>query len=449
MARARSDGLFFLVLGIVALILLGLSFRTSAVDSMIDFKQVYCGARLLHENQDPYDPALMRRIYSTQFGESKIDEQHDPITYLVYFPAGLLILAPVAMLPWDTAAVLWNALILGSLVIAAYLTWRIGADDAPVLTGGLVGFALINGAVVFANGNAAGIVVGLCVIAAWCLDQERLIWLGILCLVVSLTLKPQDAGLIWLFFLLRPGAFRKRALQAGAITALLGLISVLWMGHIAPHWLAELHSNFAAWSGPGGNCDPGPTGLTAKTGTMEVITDLQTVVSVFRDSPSIYSSVTFLFCGPLLILWAIATLRSNSSRQLMWRALAAIAPLTLLVSYHRAYDARLLFLAVPACAMLWAKGEFEGKAAVAVTSFAFFFTGEIPLAFWNPLVAKMHPASGFMGEIETVLLMRLAPLSLLAMCLFFVWVYGRERRIWQEPILCSAGKGEPAPAGRV
>src|SRR6185437_12207260 len=140
MARARSDGLFFLVLGIVALILLGLSFRTSAVDSMIDFKQVYCGARLLHENQDPYDPALMRRIYSTQFGESKIDEQHDPITYLVYFPAGLLILAPVAMLPWDTAAVLWNALILGSLVIAAYLTWRIGADDAPVLTGGLVGF---------------------------------------------------------------------------------------------------------------------------------------------------------------------------------------------------------------------------------------------------------------------------------------------------------------------
>ena len=140
---------------------------------------------------------------------------------------------------------------------------------------------------------------------------------------------------------------------------------------------------------------------------------------------------------------------AGDSSALAWMALAAITPLTLLVTYHRAYDARLLLLAIPSCSMLWAKGGFKGRAAAAVTSTAIFFTGEVPLAFLNPLLHRLHLDTGsLMSKLGMVLLMRLAPLSLLAMCLFFVWVYGRERRIWQAPILCSAGDREPAPAGR-
>ena len=349
MTNARSDGRIFLALGILSLILFGVFFKYHATDSMVDFQDVYCGARLLVQHQDPYDTARMIDAYSVLFGESEFVRRHKPMIYSIYFPAGYLVLAPIAALPWKIASALWNILTLGSLITAGCLMWQLGADYAPILTGAFIGFALANGAVVFADGNPAGVVAGLCVIGAWCIVEERLVWAGILCLVVGLAMKPQDAGLIWLFFLLRPGRFRKRAVQVAAITFLLWVSAALWTWHVAPHWLSEQHSNLVEIAVHGGNSDPGPTGLTSKTGTMEVITDLQTVISVFRDSPALYNSITILFCGLLLIVWAITTIRSNFSPTLTWAALGAIAPLTLLVTYHRAYDSRLLLLTIPTC----------------------------------------------------------------------------------------------------
>src|SRR6185312_13411671 len=112
MTRARSDGRIFLGLGILTLILLGLFFRYSAGDSMFDFQEVYSGARLLLQHQDPYDPALMTRMYG-QLGGSSFVAQHNSMTFSVYFPAGFLVLAPVAALPWKIAAILWNLLTFG------------------------------------------------------------------------------------------------------------------------------------------------------------------------------------------------------------------------------------------------------------------------------------------------------------------------------------------------
>jgi hypothetical protein len=425
---ARSDGRMFLLLGIGVFLLFGLLLRYSATDSMLDFQQVYCGAQLFLHHQDPYNPALMKDNYRTQLGETDVIEHHNSMVFSVYLPMALVILAPIAKLPWAMATALWDVLIFGSLVAAASLMWRMSAEYAPILSGVLIGFAMANCAVVFANGNPAGLVVGLCVIAAWCFYRERLVWLGVVCLVVGLAIKPQDAGLIWLFFLLRSGTFRKRALQTAAAMALLIVVSVAWTWHIAPHWVPEIRSNIAQWSGPGGNCDPGPTGLTTRSGTMEVITDLQSVISLFRDSPPFYNAITFLFCGVLLVVWAVTTLRAEQTPALAWKALAVVVPLSLLVSYHRAYDARLLLLCVPACAMLWSRRGTIAKVALTVTSLAFLFTAETLLAFFNPLLMAMHLRAGsLMGRVQMVLLARLAPLSLLAMCLFYLWIFVRDQ----------------------
>lgn len=449
MTRARSDSGFFLFLGIAILISFGVFFRYRAADSMLDFQEVYCGARLFAQHQDPYNPSLMSNTYSKDLGESDLIEHRKSMIYSVYFPSAYLVLAPIGKLPWEFASALWNVLILVSLIVAACLMWQIGAGYAPVLSGALAGFALANGAVVFANGNPAGVIVGLCVIAVWCLNQERLVWLGILCFVVSLAIKPQDAGLLWLYFLLRPGIFRKRALQAAAITFLLLAIAALWNWHLSPHWVSEFRANFAEWSGPGGNSDPGPTGLTAKSGTMEVIIGLQAVVSVFRDSAPFYNSVSVLFCGLLLIIWAVTLLKSDSSPRLAWVSLAALVPLSLLVTYHRAYDARLLLLCIPTCALLWAKRDATAKIALALTVVAFVFTGEVPLAFLNPLLMRLHmDTSNSLGKLETVLLMRSAVLSLLAMCLFYLWIFLREYRAASAMELQSVIAQKTAPAER-
>jgi hypothetical protein len=87
-----------------------------------------------------------------------------------------------------------------------------------------------------------------------------------------------------------------------------------------------------------------------------MVIDLQSAVSVFRDDPRIYNPVSYLVCGALLLVWSVSTLRSRFSQSRAWLALAAVVPLTMLVTYHRPWDAKLLMLTVPACAMLWAEG---------------------------------------------------------------------------------------------
>lgn len=448
--RARSDGRILLTLGILVLLFFGAIFKDSANDSMVDFKAVYYGARSLLHHHDAYDPAAMSELYRTQYGESDFIAQHKAMVYSVYFPATFFILAPIAMLPWSAASGLWSAIMLASLIAAGLAIWRIGAEHAPILSGGLIGLALANGAVVLANGNPAGIVVGLCVIAGWSLSQERWVWVGIFCLVASFAIKPQDAGFIWLFFLLRPGAFRKRALQTAAITALLAIVSGWWAWRLAPRWLPELRANLAAVSVRGGNSDPGPAGLTSRTGTMEAITDLQTVLSVARDEPVFYDSITYLVCGVLLAVWLIGTVMSRKTTAIHWTALAVIAPLTLLVNYHRAYDARILLLCIPACAMLWAKGGPVAKFAVALTTLAFVFTGEFFLALLSPVTAKLHLGTGTIaGKLGTILLMRLPALTLLAVCLFYLWIYMRDQHSGVGSATQPAGDCEAASAGRL
>jgi hypothetical protein len=315
------------------------------------------------------------------------------------------------------------------LILAAFLTWNLGAVYAPIISGGLIGLLLANSTIVLGNGNPAGIVIALCVIAVWCFLRERFVLTGVLCLAISLAMKPHDAILVWLCFLLAGGVHRKRALQSLAVTIALGLVATLWLEQAAPHWMPELRSNLAEISARGGNNDPGPAGPTSIRRSPEVITDLQAVVSVFRDDPGIYNSVSYLVCGTLLLVWLIVTLRSCRSLTLTWFALAAVASLTLLVTYHRAYDAKILLLTVPACAMLWAEGGAIAKVALLVNTAGLLFTGEFSLAMFFLPVKNLHiGTAGLFDKIQMVLLMRPAPLILLVMSIFYLWIYLRRAR---------------------
>jgi cell division protein FtsW (lipid II flippase) len=192
------------------------------------------------------------------------------------------------------------------------------------------------------------------VVAVWCFLEEKFVWAGILCLSVSLAIKPHDAGTVWLYFLLAGGIYRKRALQTLVVTTCLGLATLVWITPIAPHWMQELHSNILVNQLPGEVNDPGP--VTAHASGPSMVISLQSTLSVFRDDPRFYNLASYLICGSLLLVWTVRTIRSRFSPANAWFALAAVVPLTLLVTYHRPYDAKLLLLAVPACAMLWVEG---------------------------------------------------------------------------------------------
>ncbi|MGO9636822.1 MAG: glycosyltransferase family 87 protein, partial [Terracidiphilus sp.] len=323
---------------------------------MLDFKGIYYDTRCLFQHADPYKPGEPLRAYLAD-GERLLPDEsglRQNLTWDVYFPTASIFFAPFVMLPWVPAHILWMILTAASLVFAGFLMWNIGANYSPLISGAMICFILANSEILFLLGNSAGIVVCLCVVAVWCFLRDRFIWAGVLCLAASLAIKPHDAGFVWLYFLLAGAPYRKRALQTLLVTAVLGLAAIVWVTPIAPHWMQELHSNLLANSSPGSLSDPRPANFDGRLPW--TVIDLQTVFSVFRDNPRFYNLATYLVFGPLLLVWIIVTLRSRFSQARAWLALAGIAALSMLPVYHRPYDAKLLLLTVPACAMLWAEG---------------------------------------------------------------------------------------------
>jgi hypothetical protein len=351
-----------------------------------------------------------------------------------YLPSVFSVVVPFALLPWGPAHLLWMTLTVGSLILAALLIWKTGANCAPILSGVLIGFLLANSEVIVILCNPAGIAVGLCVVAVWCFVEERFAAVGILCLAASLAIKPHNAGLVWLYFLLAGGAYRKRALQTLVATVALILPSFLWFWHAWPNWIEEWRANLLAYSAHGGINDPGPAASLAHAGGRVI--DLQTVISVFRDDPRIYNPVSYLICAPPLLIWAFVTLRSRPSLKRTWLALAAIAALSMLPVYHHFYDAKILLLAVPACAMLWVEGGSIGWLALLVTTAGFIMTGDATVAIFFRTISNLHlPATGLSGQIAAAIQIFPAPLVLLVMGIFYLWVYAKR----------SAATNVPAP----
>jgi hypothetical protein len=397
---------------------------------MSDFKAVYYGARCLIQHGDPYNVNEWLREYRADGGQLPSDptmswQFHRAVPVFINLPTTLLLISPLAMLAWGPAHIIWMFLLAGGLLLAAFLMWKLAGNYAPGVSLFLICLVLINCELIFSSGRSAVIAICLCVVAAWCFLQERFVPAGILCMAVSLVIKPHDAGLVWLFFVLLGGVYRKRALQTLLFTVILSIPAVLWVSQVSPHWIEEWHSNLAASSARGGLGDPGPTSLNMSK--PDKIIDLQTVISLFRDEPSFYNPTSYLIGGALLLLGAFHTLRFGCSQKNAWIALAAIAALSMLPIYHRQYDAKMLLLTVPACAMLWSEGGFIGRFAFAFNAAGIILTGDIPLEILTNIYNNLHlNSTGYYGKILTVLLMRPAPVILLMLGTFYLWVYLRR-----------------------
>jgi len=422
---------FLILLSGVISIVSGVALDSTSPAGMANFRAVYYGARCLLRKSDPYKESEFLRVYRAEGGEFPSDSGKTrlflrAVPVCVNLPTTLVLIAPFAMLAWGPAHLLWLILLAASFILAAFLAWDLSGNHAQAVSLVLICLLLANSEVLFAVGNTAGIAVGLCVVAVWCFLKERFVLAGVFCLAVSLVLKPHDSGLVWLYFLLAGGTSRKRALQTLILVVALGFPAILWVANVEPQWMQELQSNLSATSSHGDISDPGPDSISRKDSS-DVIIDLQTVISVFRDDPRIYNPVSYLVCGSLVLIWSITTLRSHASQANVWFALASIAPLSMLATYHRPYDAKLLLLAVPGCALLWAEGGLVGRLAFSVTAAAVVLTGDIPLAMLTLLSRNLNVSTiGLTGKILALPLVRPAPLILLIAAVFYLWVYVRR-----------------------
>jgi len=421
MTRTKADGLYLLLLGASIFLALGWN------GSMSDFKVVYYGSKCLAQHGDPYKPDDVLRVQEIQGADLTDPIQRQAISLSVYLPTAYLLAYPITLLGWQLGHLFWTLLIATAFILAGFLAWDLSVDNAPLLSASLIGFMLANGFAFLFLGNTAGIVISLCVVAVWCFVRQKFPVAGVLCLAVSLVIKPHDGGLIWLFFLLSGGVYRKRALQTLLVCTLLAIPAVIWVSSVAPHWTQELSSNVALSSSAIGRDNPGPSSLAGHQGA--VITDFQTVLSIFRDDPRFYNPVTYLLVGFLILVWALITARTRLSPSTTWLALAAIAPLSLLPTYHRSHDAKILLLCVPACALLWAEGRMIRWLAVALTSAGTVLTGDFPLWALGRLTKQTQIPGEMFGRIKVIMLTRPVPLVLLALGTFYLWLYFDRTRV--------------------
>ena len=424
--KARQSGLFLLIIGIVGFLVIGLAWKDFSPIESGDFKVVYYSARCLLLHGDPYSENDVLRIYNLE-GRERASEpvlDREVKTRFFYPPTAFMVTVPIALLGFTAGKLLWTFLCAGTFILAALLMYDVAADYAPRIAGVLCGLLLAGSFWMLMVGNSAAIAVSLCVIATWCFYRDRFLRTAVICLAISLALKPNDSGLVWLFFLLTP-AFCKRALQSLAVLVVLSLPYLLWVTHIAPHWLGELRTNMASFSGTGGIVDPGLTGMAGRN--MDCIVQLQTAVSVFFADPRTTLAITWCICAPLLLLWAYRTLKARPTGPAIWLGLAAAAPLTVLPTYHFQHDAKLLLIAIPACAILWSKAGRPAKLALLFTRGAILINGDIFSAIRILLTRSIIvPHAGFISHLTTLVLTRPSPLILLAMAVFYLLHFRRD-----------------------
>jgi Glycosyltransferase family 87 len=428
MEQRRQNSFILLAIGCIVFVGLGWSLQRALPDSMADFKGVYYSTRCLLEGCDPYRQYALQQVYFAEGPESAAIKarMNQVVSRAVYPPTTFPFFVPLAMLPVGAAAALWTAAIATAFILASMLVWDLSSGMKPGIGSALVSVFLICQSWLLTLGNPAGMVVSLCVIGVWCFLRMRFAAAGVLCLAVGLAIKPHDVGLVWLYFLLAAGESRKRAWQALGLTVLLSVPGVLWVNHVVPNWMHELSASQTAAAAHGGPSDVAAAGAYSPT-VHATIVNLQTVVAVFRDDPRIDNAVSYLICAPLLLIWALVVMRGRFSLTSALPALAAISALSMLPVYHRQHDMSLLVLTLPACAVLWNQRSSARWTALLLTLAGAAAASNLAMRFLALATAPMRASTtGMTGKLLTVVFARPAPLVLLAIAIFYLYVSARQ-----------------------
>jgi hypothetical protein len=427
MTKTRSDSFSLFILGCVIFVGLGIVCERISAASMVDFNALYYGARCLVQHSDPYQEGNLLSISQSMEPDRPSDAavRSHIFTVCINLPSALVLVIPFALFPLGLAQLAWMALTGACFILAAFLMWDIGAQTAPRISGVLACLFLCGSELLLEVGNSSGVAVGLCIVAVCCFLRERFAWAGVVCFALSLLIKPHVTGPILLFFLLAGGMKRKRGLQILALALASGILAVIFVWHIAPHWFAELNANVQTLSARGQLNDPGPTSLDTRAHGAPLIS-LQTVLSLVKDDAQFYNPASWLICAPFLIIWAVTVLRRKISEKSAWLALAAMAALSMLPIYHRQHDTRLLLLTIPAMAVVWSAGGAMARIGLLLTTMCALLTGDLAEEFLAIAASSLRLAAhGFFGKVLSLMMTRPVPLIVFAVGVFYLWAYVR------------------------
>jgi hypothetical protein len=330
-----------------------------------DLVPVYTGAACLLKGCNPYDTAqLEQQLF--QHGGVAGDLPSWEIDVPVYPPSTFLVLTPLALFHYSLARSLWFLLNGCLLVVSAVLVLSICPQSQRWLATILLSLILATSGILLVLGQPAAFAISLVIIASYLFLRGRSLALGAFLLMLSLAVKPQIGGLLAIYFLAQKPYRRYAAIAlAGAFTLLVCAGLSLRLRPQSATWSSTLRANLGATLGPGGSADP-------RQANQEAVgdTNLQTLTSIFFVDAHTFNSLAYAIFLGLLTAWILVIPWSNVSLETHFLALAALSILSLLPTYHRFYDTRLLLLTVPAVAVIFQKRRILGGLIAVLTVLA-------------------------------------------------------------------------------
>ncbi|MBZ5614975.1 MAG: DUF2029 domain-containing protein [Acidobacteriia bacterium] len=325
-----------------------------------DFISPYIQSRALVKGMDPYSPEVLLRLWPTEGARrpdfvardladgSLIMKRGIPTAYPL---TCLLLLAPLAVLPWPVACftwlvitvslilgLIWSLLALGGFGYndwRAYLFVAFSLALAPLHTG------LAAGSIVIST-------VSLCGIALALEERGRKIIAGIL-FGIAVCLKPQ-IGLPFLVYYLLRRHWRLAGVAAGVVvtTALLAMARLAISG---TPWLQNYRLDNKVLLATGMLSD-----FTERNPIRFSLINLQVLFYALLHHAVAANVLALTVSAALFGIWVWLVLRNRSLVVLL--SMGTLAVLSLLPVYHRLYDAFLLIF--PLC---WSLKEFSGSKA--------------------------------------------------------------------------------------
>ncbi len=333
-----------------------------------DFSVYYCSARAWVFGSDPYSTQNLQLI-ARRSGDAPSDFLHNAVSP----PPTFVILSPLALLPWTAAKYTWLGLNLFLIIVMLVQIYRM---NAPRLGGAgrmlLIAFFLALSPLHtgFSHGQLALAVTACIVCALWMETQDRP-WLAGLLLGLAVVLKPQIGVLFILYAICR---WRWRTATAAVLLAgLISAIGVIRLEAVGVDWLTSLQSNYESFTN-GGDGD-----IASTTHVAHQMVNLQYPLYMLLGSKVLANSIALMLCGLGFVLTVLAAWRAKF-RNGRLLAYGAVSVLSLLMVYHRFYDA--VLLVIP---LAWAFGELSagrrGRAIVALGLIAVYLLPGASLLF--------------------------------------------------------------------
>jgi hypothetical protein len=327
-----------------------------------DFVPVYSGVRCLLHGCNPYStPQLNREFLRAGGSEQLVDYiggwgDETPL----YPPSTFVALAPLGLLSFPSARLVWCLLNYGLFLIAVWLVLRLCPPTHSWLATAFAAVFLFDASGALKLGQASGFAVATLVISGALFMLRRRPLLAACLLMLSLAVKPHIGGLVALYFLATRvhRRYAAIALSGAAAFLLLGGL-ILYSRPASAHWVSDLHSSLITSMAPGGVNDP------ASPNPWE-INLLPLTVILFPD-PETSQAIAYGIFLLLAAAWGLAARRTGADSSSELIVLGALVVLSVLPVYHRNADATILLLAVPSLVIIFQRSRTLGTVMAALT----------------------------------------------------------------------------------